>query len=243
MPSVTSASSAPERARREPGRGRPQHVAEHALVADRQWSAGSTTITSSSGRSTATVASAIAAAVLRPAGSISDPDVGELGPHELLVSLVGHDRDVDRDAVAIEPASRRTVAWRRRLVAEQRQERLGALGARQRPQAGAAPARHDRRRTSGHSRERWDGAARHRVSSLAAGRRARSKARPRRRRTPSIAGRCMSANRTNLATRAALRRELRTVDRAVALTWSSPLRTIREPRGRGGRSARVEERV
>ena len=201
-----------------------------------KWSAGSTIITSSSGRSTATVASAIAAAVLRPAGSISDPDVRELGAHQLLVPLVGDDRDVDRDAVPVdagEPPHRRL---EEALVAEQRHERLGALRARQRPQAGAAPARHH-----DHVHRAILGSARRRRASAARGALQPGEGQSSGAARPSAVA---TANRTNLATPAALasrtsnRRARGRVDAVRAASYHP-----RTGRGRGGRSARVEERV
>ena len=59
-----------ERAGREVLAGRAEHAAEDASrVRSTVWSAGRTSITSSSGRSMASAASAIAAAVFRPSGS------------------------------------------------------------------------------------------------------------------------------------------------------------------------------
>ena len=51
-------------------------------------------MTSSAGRSMASVARAIAAAVLRPSGSSRRADVGQLVADEALVAPVGDDRDV-----------------------------------------------------------------------------------------------------------------------------------------------------
>ena len=58
------------------------------------WSAGRTTMTSSSGRSMARVASAMAAAVFRPSGSTTSAARGDLLADESLVAPVGDDRDV-----------------------------------------------------------------------------------------------------------------------------------------------------
>jgi hypothetical protein len=64
---------------------------------------------------------------------------GHLAPHEALVALVGDHDDVVGEAV--EPPHRRLEQG---LVAEQREERLGALRARQGPQARpAAPGQDD----------------------------------------------------------------------------------------------------
>ena len=243
MPSVTSASSAPSAPVASRSR-RPQHVPEHALVAD-EWSAGSTIITSSSGRSTATRGERDRRRGVAPGGLDQHPDVRELGAHELLVSLVGDDRDVDRDAVAIDAGEPPHGRLEQALVAEQRHERLGALRARQRPQAGAAPARHHDHVHRRHSREPLRSRRASACAwSLAAGRRAGSKAGRSRQRPPRSAGRRVTANRTNLATPAALatrtsKRRVRTrVDVVLAASYHP-----RTGRGRGGRSARVEERV
>ena len=210
-----------------------------------EWSAGSTIITSSSGRSTATVASAIAAAVLRPAGSISTRTSGSWARTSCsyrwsvtIVTSIGTPSPID----AGEPPHRRL---EEALVAEQRHERLGALGARQRPQAGAAPARHHdhvhrailgsagtAQRVSGHfepcSRAKGtiEGEAApadaHRASRVAA--------------CPRIAR--ISQPEQALATRTSNRRARGRVDVVLAASYHP-----RTGRGRGGRSARVEERV
>ena len=93
MPSVTSGSSIPNAPRREllgGGAGRPGRRVASSTV----WSAGRTTMTSSSGRSIASAASAMAAAVLRPERLDDERRARHLVADEPLVAAVGDDRDV-----------------------------------------------------------------------------------------------------------------------------------------------------
>ena len=98
-------------------------------------------MTSSSGRSIATVARAIAAAVLRPFGSTISRRVRDLVPDELAVAAVGTQK---MSTVAQQRGdARRTVRWIRVSSPSSGQEGLRALRPAQRPEPRAAAAGHD----------------------------------------------------------------------------------------------------
>ena len=95
-------------------------------------------MTSSCGRSMASVASAMAAAVFRPIGSTTTPTSGRLLERRVAGSAIGHDRDV-----VGQPGQPVDRPLQQRALAEQRQERLRALGSAQRVEAGPAAAGQD----------------------------------------------------------------------------------------------------
>ena len=95
-------------------------------------------MTSSGCFSIVSAARAIAAAVFRPIGSTTTRDVRRLLADESLVAPVGDHRDVVGQAGQALDRPLQEGA-----LAEQRQERLGALGAAQRVEAGPAAAGQD----------------------------------------------------------------------------------------------------
>ena len=86
----------------------------------------------------ASVASAIAAAVLRPSGSSEQSHVGDLVADEPLVAPVGDDRDVVGQA-----GEARDRRLEQGLGSEQRQEGLGPLGSTEGVEPGPTTAGHD----------------------------------------------------------------------------------------------------
>ena len=144
---------------------------------------------------------------------------GELRPDERLVPLVGHDRHVHRSPSPASPSSRRTVAWSRVSLAEEREERLRPLGPGERPQPrAAAPAI----TTTYIGPFYGPGAARH------------GPGRGSRHRNGDQTARISNRDATSRA-------QIRTIGRSTALTRSPRLRTIRE-RSQEGRLGPAEPR-
>ena len=95
-------------------------------------------MTSSRALSMVSAARAIAAAVFRPIGSTTTRDVRGLLADDPLVAAIGDDRDVVGQA-----GQALDRPLQQGALAEQWQERLGALGAAQRVEAGPAAAGQD----------------------------------------------------------------------------------------------------